>query len=109
MNRRNWFLSLFGVAPVEAARAPSGGPTFVDNAMLGGAQYGMPNITRDIVTGRLFLPSVPNPASSLHLYVEGLRQSWGRHFTMSGSTVIPAASSVELYKAAVDAVADWRR
>lgn len=92
-------------------------PIFIKNANVN-AVAGMPVIARDLSTGVLTLPSVPTPASSLELYCNGLRQAWGRDFTVNGAQVTPGPdvtingvpySPKGVFINALEIVGDWQR
>lgn len=84
-------------------------PIFVDNAMIGGAAVGRPEIAQNTTTGVLTLPSAPNPPASLDLKINGLTQAFGKDFILSGMQVTPAAANVDLYRKAVEGVASYRQ
>jgi len=101
------------VQPVDGV----GVPTFVTNASLQPVA-GLPSITRDPITGILTLPSVPSPATSLRLYAGGVRQSWGRDFTVNGNLITPGPDVTvngQIYSPkgvildAIEIIADWQR
>jgi hypothetical protein len=101
------------VAPVDGV----GVPVFVDNAALN-PPPGFPAILRD-PSGILTLPSAPNPQSSLHLYVGGLRLVLGRDIILNGTQATPGPDQTladgsaylprQIILAALEIVADWRR
>ena len=62
------------------------GPTFVDNEIPGGV-VNSANSTFTLAAG-------PNPPSSLHLYVNGLRQNPATDYTISNSTITFNAGSI---------------
>lgn len=64
---------------------------------------------QNTTTGVLTLPQAPNPASSLHLYVNGLRQKLGEDYTLAGKIITPTAKAQETYRKPVALiVADYR-
>ena len=65
-------------------------PQFVWNASLNPAPApGASAILRDATTGVLTLPSAPNPPQSLQVYLNGVRQVYGREFVVNGAVVTP--------------------
>lgn len=92
-------------------------PLFVRNANVN-TVAGMPVITRDLSTGILTLPSAPVPPSSLEIYCNGVRQAWGRDFTLSGTVVTPGLDTTvggvtysprAVFITALEIVADWQK
>jgi hypothetical protein len=108
-----WSQSLKRWRPVDGVV-----PTFVDNASLAPAA-GAPAILRDSTTGVLTLPSAPNAPLSLALYVNGVRQAFGKDYTLSGTLAVPEPDQVlpdgsvyspqAAFLAATEIVADYRR
>lgn len=92
-------------------------PIFIRNASVN-TVAGMPVIARDLSTGVLTLPSAPTTATSLQIYCNGLRQAWGRDYTVNGATVTPGPdvtiggvtySPRAVFINAGEIVGDWQR
>ena len=52
---------------------------------------------QNVTTGVLTLALAPNPAGSLRLYVNGIRQKPVEDYTLAGAAVTPVAANVALY------------
>ena len=71
-----------------------GVPVFVDGATTNPGTTGAPRITVDVTTGVITLPSAPVPPLSLQLFVNGLCQTAGRDYILSGLIATPGPDQI---------------